>query len=387
MRSSSAAWAGFGDRDDVDLGPAARGAGDQVEALAFTQAERLEEGAGGLGFLDRVRGERVADRVADPLREERPESGGGLDDPGGGRAGLGDAEVQRMVDGLGEEPVGVDHDRHVGGLDGDLDVVEVDVAEVVELPDRAGDERLGGDAAVAFGDVGVEAAGVHADADRQAAVLRLAGDGFDLVGLADVARVEPQPLHAGFHRREREAVLEVDVGDDRDRGAGHDLGQPFGGRLLVAGAAHDVAARAGEGVDLGEGGVDVGGLGGRHRLDRDRGVAADRDLARRGPGGSLGGVASRAAYGRRGRVLTPSRCEIWCRGGVQPVTSAAEGLPDVEERGGEAQGDDQDQDHRGERHQLAEVDPDLSALDLRRRPTRRRRRPRARRRRAGRAAG
>src|SRR3982074_1671326 len=60
-------------------------------------------------------------------------------------------------------------------------------------------------------------------------------------------------LDAGFDGGEGELVLEVDVSDDRHRGAGHDLGQPFGGFFLVAGAAHDVTAGTGHGADLREG--------------------------------------------------------------------------------------------------------------------------------------
>ena len=174
-------------------------------------------------------------------------------------------------------PVGVDHQRDVARLHRDLHVVEADLGEVRELALRRRDERLGGDAAVRLGDVGVEAAGVHADADREAAVLGLLRDGLDLRGLADVAGVEPQALHPRLHRREREAVLEVDVGDDRHRRAGHDLREALGRGLLVARAAHDVAPGRGEGVDLAERAVDVGRLRGRHRLHRDRRVAADGD--------------------------------------------------------------------------------------------------------------
>ncbi len=60
---------------------------------------------------------------------------------------------------------------------------------------------------------------------------------------------------------------------------GHDLRERLGGLLLVARATHDVAARGGERVDLGERAVDVGGLGRRHRLDRDRRVATDGNPA------------------------------------------------------------------------------------------------------------
>ena len=69
-----------GDLDHVDLGPAARRAGDEVEALALAQAERLEQLAAGAGLLDRIGGERVADRVADALEQQRGDPGGGLDE-------------------------------------------------------------------------------------------------------------------------------------------------------------------------------------------------------------------------------------------------------------------------------------------------------------------
>ena len=59
-----------GDVDHVDLGTAARRAGDEVEALALAQPERLEQLATGPRLLDRVGGERVADRVADALGEK-----------------------------------------------------------------------------------------------------------------------------------------------------------------------------------------------------------------------------------------------------------------------------------------------------------------------------
>ena len=213
------------------------------------------------------------------------------------------------------EPVGLDHRRDVGGLDGDLDVVEVDLLEVGELHAGRLDERLRGGAAVPLVEVGVQRAGVHADADRHAAVLRLAGDELDLLGLAQVARIEPEPLHAGLQRRERHLVR----GSGRRRRSGPGergtiWARPSAASLLVAGAAHDVGARAGEGVDLGEGALGVGGLGRRHRLDRDRGVAADRDLADHDLAGRLGVRLCITSSSTAGGVLGRSRrssAEIW----------------------------------------------------------------------------
>ena len=243
LRSSSAAMRVVRDLDHVDLGAPAARARDEVEALALAQAERLEQRATGARLLDRIGGERVADRVADALGEQRADPGGRLHEPGGRRPGLGDAEVQRVVDRLGEQAVRVDHRGDVARLHRDLAVVEADLARSTRA--RAARTRRAPRASRhrTARRCRVEAAGVHADADRQAAVLRLARDELDVLGLADVAGVEPQPLDAGLHRGEREPVLEVDVGDDRHRRAGHDLREPLGRGLLVARAAHDVAAR------------------------------------------------------------------------------------------------------------------------------------------------
>ena len=84
-----------GEGDDVDLGPTARGAGDEVEAFPLPQPEDLEQLTSRLGLFDGVGGEREPDRVADALEEEGADPRDGLDEPGRGRARLRHAEVKR----------------------------------------------------------------------------------------------------------------------------------------------------------------------------------------------------------------------------------------------------------------------------------------------------
>ena len=84
---------GPGHADHVDLGPPARGAGDEVEALALAQPHGLEQLAPGARLFDGVGGERVADGVADPLGQERGDAGRPLDQPRRRRPGLGDPQV------------------------------------------------------------------------------------------------------------------------------------------------------------------------------------------------------------------------------------------------------------------------------------------------------
>ena len=238
-------------------------------------------------------------------------------------AGGGPASVTPRCSGWSKvsdgQPVGGDHERHRRGLHRDLHVVEADLLEVGQLHSGRLDERLGGGAAVAAcrGRGASEPAftPMRMGTPRSRAS---AGDLLDLGLLAQVARVEPQALDAGLQGGERHLVVEVDVGHDRHRRARHDLGQALGRRLLVAGAADDVGPGGRQRVDLGQGALDVGRLGGGHRLDRDRraaadGHAADVDLAgaarvsradwsmlpfcrRRGrhggPGGSVDGVVA-----------------------------------------------------------------------------------------------
>jgi hypothetical protein len=105
--------------------------------------------------------------------------------------GLGDAQVQRVVALLAQQPVGLHHDHRVVVLDRDLDVPEVVLLEQRALPQRRLDQRLGRGLAVLGHDALVQAAGVDADPDRRAAGLGRAGDLADLaVELADVARVD-----------------------------------------------------------------------------------------------------------------------------------------------------------------------------------------------------
>ena len=106
-----------------------------------------------------------------------------------------------------------------------------------------------------------QAAGVDADADRDAPLLGFLDDGLHLVDVADVARVEAQAVEAGADRRQGPAVVEVDVGDQRHRRLSHDLRQGRGGFLVRHRNAHDLAAEVGELVDLAHGGLGVRRVG------------------------------------------------------------------------------------------------------------------------------
>ena len=244
------------------------------------------------------RRQRDPDRVADPLAQQGPEGDRRLDRALERRPGLGDAEVQRPVAGLGEQLVGAHHHHRVVVLDRDLEVVEVVLLEQRRLPHGRLDQRLRGRLAVLLQQPLVERAGVDADPDRGAVVLGGLGDLLDLVvELLDVAGVDAYGGTAGLDRGEDVLRLEVDVRDHRDLRLLRDRRQRVGVVGGGAGDPDDVAAGRGQLGDLLQRGVDVGGQRGRHRLHRDRVVAADAHLADL----DLPGLAARREHRRRGR--------------------------------------------------------------------------------------
>ena len=118
---------------------------------------------------------------------------------------------------------------------------------------------------------------VDADPQRRGELVCALCHKRDLVGPADVARVQADAVGADVQRLQRERVVEVDVGDHRDRRVGDDRLERLDVLLAGHGDAHDVGAGVGDRADLGHRGAEVGGLGLGHRLDGDGRAAADRD--------------------------------------------------------------------------------------------------------------
>ena len=245
---------------------------------ALTETERLEDLPRDLDLLDRVGGEGDAHRVADPVREERSDADRALDRPGELRARLGDAEVQRVRDLRREHPVRADHRRHVRRLDRDLEVAVLEPLEELDLLEGGGDERLGLILLRERMEMLRQRAGVRADTHRDPRLLRRAHDLLDLVGPADVPRVDPDRSDTGVDRLQRERGVEVDVRDDGKRREADDERQ--GGSVLVLrhGDPDDFAARRCERGDLRRRRRHVVRLRERHRLHDDGRAAPDEDV-------------------------------------------------------------------------------------------------------------
>ena len=82
--------------DDIDLGPAAGGAGNDVHP-PLADFEGFQDFIGNAHFLDRVGGERDAHRISDALGKQDAEPDARLDRTGKKRACLGNADVERII--------------------------------------------------------------------------------------------------------------------------------------------------------------------------------------------------------------------------------------------------------------------------------------------------
>ena len=159
--------------------------------------------------------QRDADRVADAGPQQRAQADRRLHRAGAQAAGLGDAEMQRVVAGLGQLLVGGDREEDVGRLHADLELVEVVVLQDARVVERALDHRLGAGLAVFLQQVLLQRAGIDADAHRAAVVLGRLDHLAHPLGAADIAGIDAQAGGAGLGRLDGALVVEMDVGDDR----------------------------------------------------------------------------------------------------------------------------------------------------------------------------
>ncbi len=264
--------------DDVEILPRAGWARDDRHA-APPEAERFEHVVADLDLLDRIGGQRDADRVTDARPQQHAEPDRRLDRPAAQTAGLGDPEVQRIVAGFGELLIGGDGEKHVGGLARDLELEEIVVLEDLRMGERAFHHGFRAGLAVFLEQVALERAGIDADAHRAAMILGGLHDLLDPRGGADIAGIDAQAGSAALRRFDGALIMEVNIGDDRHLDLADDVLERQCRFLVRARDAHDIGAGLLKALDLLDRRLDVMGQRIGHRLHRDRRVAADRHLA------------------------------------------------------------------------------------------------------------
>ena len=185
----------------------------------------------------------------------------------------------RIVGLLVRQAAGLDHGAHVGGLEGEHDVVVARALQHPRVVEAALHHALGSHAAVFCEDFLFNGAGVHADAHRDAVLLQAVRQRAHVGLAADVAGIDAHLGDAVFDGTDGELVVEVDVGHQRHRGCVHQRAHGLGAGLVVDGHAHDVRACVRHAANLRKGGLYVASVGVGHGLNGNGRAAADGDAA------------------------------------------------------------------------------------------------------------
>src|SRR5690606_16718770 len=186
---------------------------------------------------------------------------------------------QRLLDLGGEQAIGTDGHEHVGGLNADLEVLEVQLVEMIDMAQRRLQQGFGGWLAVLLLQVLLQRTGVDADADRDAVVTRRVDHRADAILTADVTGVDAQAINAQVSHPQGDLVIEMDVRHQRHVDLLADFAKGFGGLHTRHGYADDVGTDGFQLANLRDRGRHVAGLGIGHALHRNGCIAANQHRA------------------------------------------------------------------------------------------------------------
>src|SRR5690606_4910664 len=148
-----------------------------------------------------------------------------------------------------------------------------------DMVQRALDHRFRGRIPVLIEQMLFKRSGIHADSNRNAALLASLDNRFDLLAAADVAGIDSNLVDAVLDRGERKTVIEMNVRNERDMNPLLNLSDGVRGFLIVNSDAHDLAAGLFQPKNLGDRRLDIGRLRRAHALDNDFIASADRQAA------------------------------------------------------------------------------------------------------------
>ena len=264
--------------DHIEVLPRATRTGHEIDAIA-AQLEALEDVETDLDLFDRVRRQRHSDGVADAFIKQHAQPDRRLHGAAAQAAGLGDTQMQRLLDLPGQPAIGVHRHKDFRGFHRDLEVRVVVPVENIHVTQGRLDQRLGRGLAVLALQILADRAGIDADADGDTAIASAGNDLAHLVIAADIARVDTQAIDAIGGDFQGDAVIEVNVGNERHADLGADFAKRLGRVHAGNGDAHDVGARAGQRGNLGHGSGHIAGFGIGHALHADRGAPPHRHLS------------------------------------------------------------------------------------------------------------
>ena len=268
----------IGDLGAGILGAAAGGAGDDLRAC-YREAHGAQDVVARFHFLFRLCGQRDADGIANAFQQHSADAHAAFQQTHLVGTRLGNTHMERIIRDSAELAVGLHHAGHIGVLDGNDDVVEIEFFQQAHMVQCTLHHGLRRGCAVFCKDVLFQTAAIHADADGN--VLALAGIHHSLhpVIVADVAGVDADLIHAHICAGQSRLVVKMDVCHNGDV---HRILDGFDAlciRRAGAGHAQDLTASSFAPLCLRHIALNILHRHVEHRLHRNRILAADGHIA------------------------------------------------------------------------------------------------------------
>ena len=263
--------------DDIETLPRAAWAAYNAHT-AGAQAQGFEDFIADAHFFFRLSRQADADGVADASPQQVAHANRRFDRSANKPASLGNAEMQRAIDRVGQPHIGGNREEYVRRLYRNLKLMEIMVLQQLDMVQCAFNQRLGARLAIFLQQVFFETSGIYTDADRAAICLGGVDDLFYALGRANIARIDPQTGRACVRCLKRAFVMKMDIGNDGHIGGADNLLQRGGALHIRAGHPNDIDACILAAADLVNRCGSIAGKRVRHRLHRNRRIAADRDI-------------------------------------------------------------------------------------------------------------
>ena len=152
--------------------------------------------------------------------------------------------MQRLIDLFRQQAIRLYRQEDVGGFNADFKLIEVEAIEMIDVAHSRFEQRLRRRLAIFFLQIFFQRAGVDADADRNVFIACAVHHRANALFVADVARVDTQAVNTVFGDFQRDTVVKMDIGDQRDVDLLFDQFERFSGIHRRNRDADDVRADA-----------------------------------------------------------------------------------------------------------------------------------------------
>ena len=124
--------------------------------------------------------------------------------------------MQRLIDLFRQQAIGFYGEENVRRFNADFELIEVQTIEVIHMAHSGFQQRLRRRLTVFFLQIFFQRSGVDADTDRNIFITSAVHYRANTLFITDIAWVDTQAIDAVFRHLQRDTIVEVNIGNQRD---------------------------------------------------------------------------------------------------------------------------------------------------------------------------